>query len=905
MPASDAARQAVEATIRASVTRGERAIALGRLAIGLLALARSVVVWQWAGFGLEHRAALASLAAFGAAGLFLLWELRALRTRDASRALLAFSVFVDTAVCAAALSTNSLWPDSRHPGLLFMPDLAAFVLVASAAGLRLSVGVAAFGGAACLAALGGLVWLDAALFAPLTPAAVQNLSGIAALVLACAVIAGVIAYRTRRIVRNGAERALEAERATRNLGLLLRSHHDVRTLLSSAGLDSDLVLRELEGLGTAADASLLRASRRLRSDLDRVNDSVAEVKQRSHGDLLALEPPERVRPDEVATGVATTLAARFPGVALRVAEGAPPPPVQVAGGAEGLHHVLQLLLVAVCERLAAQRRDVPAVPVAIGFDPETEPGRADGPPSAGVRLEIAVGPAASGAPERDRLGPDLAASPGWEIARRIVEASGGSLALERSAGGGGRVVVALPAGRAPWRLAARRGPLPPEGRRAVEETLAEERARGERLIAAWRLALGVLSIGRSLWVWSAVGWGVAAAPLPLALAAFGSLALFSAGVLLLVRRRAPVALLVGSALLDVALCVVGLSTNVWWPEPGYRGLIFLPELAAFMVPTLVSGLRLSLAASTAALVGSLLGLAGLVAADVAANGPMGEWAFPHLSALVAFIVGVAVVAGITVARTRALVADGAQRALVAERAGRNLDLVFESHQDVRALLASARANAADLARRLESGAVARRARAGELRSLVGQLERDLDAVAAFVDSFRERSYADLLALQSPRPVRVGDTLADVLEQARRRFPDVAFAVAPDVESMRLQVAGGAEGLHHVIHNLVVNACEGDGRRGARRVSLERIPGEDAAGVTLEIADDGPGFPPQWLGQWRGPAGVERTEWPTTKPDGSGLGLGLVRRLVEASQGRLDLANRDRGGARVRISLPPA
>ena len=71
-------------------------------------------------------------------------------------------------------------------------------------------------------------------------------------------------------------------------------------------------------------------------------------------------------------------------------------------------------------------------------------------------------------------------------------------------------------------------------------------------------------------------------------------------------------------------------------------------------------------------------------------------------------------------------------------------------------------------------------------------------------------------------------------------------------------------------------------------------------VVLRVADNGPGIPEDDL---------ERIFDPffTTKPPGKGTGLGLAicARLVEGMEGRLDVANGERGGAVFTIRLPAA
>jgi hypothetical protein len=73
----------------------------------------------------------------------------------------------------------------------------------------------------------------------------------------------------------------------------------------------------------------------------------------------------------------------------------------------------------------------------------------------------------------------------------------------------------------------------------------------------------------------------------------------------------------------------------------------------------------------------------------------------------------------------------------------------------------------------------------------------------------------------------------------------------------------------------------------------RVRGRDAV---IEIADDGPGFPPDVL-----PDVFDRFR----RGDGAGTGLGLaiVRSIVEAHAGRVAARNRAEGGAVVELSLP--
>ena len=78
------------------------------------------------------------------------------------------------------------------------------------------------------------------------------------------------------------------------------------------------------------------------------------------------------------------------------------------------------------------------------------------------------------------------------------------------------------------------------------------------------------------------------------------------------------------------------------------------------------------------------------------------------------------------------------------------------------------------------------------------------------------------------------------------------------------------------------------------VGAERI--NDAPAVCVALRDDGPGFTPEQQ---------QRAFEPffTTKTAGTGLGMGIAKRIVEAHHGRITLGNRPVRGAEVCVILP--
>ncbi len=114
-------------------------------------------------------------------------------------------------------------------------------------------------------------------------------------------------------------------------------------------------------------------------------------------------------------------------------------------------------------------------------------------------------------------------------------------------------------------------------------------------------------------------------------------------------------------------------------------------------------------------------------------------------------------------------------------------------------------------------------------------------------------------------------------------------------SAAVAVAIDADRLMLVLINLIANAVK-HGRRGGRvEVAVEC---DSPRTVTIAVDDDGPGIAPRdrervfALGE-RGP----------TAADGSGIGLALVRMILERAGGRVDIQDSPLGGARFAVTVP--
>ena len=130
----------------------------------------------------------------------------------------------------------------------------------------------------------------------------------------------------------------------------------------------------------------------------------------------------------------------------------------------------------------------------------------------------------------------------------------------------------------------------------------------------------------------------------------------------------------------------------------------------------------------------------------------------------------------------------------------------------------------------------------------------------------------------------------------------------DVDYEAGSVDASAAQFESALINLAINARDALSRRGTVRISVrgaevdgrEPAPARLSRGsyVCIEVADDGCGIPKEHL------ARVTEPLFSTKPPDrGSGLGLSMVKRFAEQSDGALAIHSADGQGTRVQVWLP--
>ena len=143
-------------------------------------------------------------------------------------------------------------------------------------------------------------------------------------------------------------------------------------------------------------------------------------------------------------------------------------------------------------------------------------------------------------------------------------------------------------------------------------------------------------------------------------------------------------------------------------------------------------------------------------------------------------------------------------------------------------------------------------------------------------------------------VRAAVQLADT--KARRGDTSVDVRVPQGLPLIR----GDRHQLVQLFTNLLINAyeaMEGGGRVVITAKTLRVDDGVERRDVVVvELADDGPGMPQETADRVFSP-------FFATKPQGSGLGLSIVGKIVNAHDGSIDLETLPGRGTLIRVTLP--
>jgi two-component system, NtrC family, sensor kinase len=174
-----------------------------------------------------------------------------------------------------------------------------------------------------------------------------------------------------------------------------------------------------------------------------------------------------------------------------------------------------------------------------------------------------------------------------------------------------------------------------------------------------------------------------------------------------------------------------------------------------------------------------------------------------------------------------------------------------------------------------------------LQIVDAQIQQVTRILRTLLDEARQPSIRDVTSIE--------DVVAHVCELATPSLARTGVTLQVSLTGALPPIAADRVQLELALLNLVSNAL--DAMPGGGTLAIRAFAAAD--GVRIEVADTGHGVPSELLARIFDP-------WVTTKPvgQGTGLGLGIVREVVEAHGGRVGVRNNPDGGAVFSIDLPP-
>ncbi|MEW5913433.1 MAG: PAS domain S-box protein [Thermodesulfobacteriota bacterium] len=176
------------------------------------------------------------------------------------------------------------------------------------------------------------------------------------------------------------------------------------------------------------------------------------------------------------------------------------------------------------------------------------------------------------------------------------------------------------------------------------------------------------------------------------------------------------------------------------------------------------------------------------------------------------------------------------------------------------------------------------------------LQRILDNAQRSRDTIKELLQFARQTRQEIRPADLNESLTRTLFLLQNQSLFQNIEIVRDLEPGLPPLPADVQQLNHVFMNIVLNAAEA--MEGQGRIQVRSRRSADGRWAVVEIADSGPGIPPEVLPHIFEP-------FFTTKDEGKGTGLGLsvAFGIIENHHGRIKALSEPGQGTRLVIELP--
>ncbi len=179
--------------------------------------------------------------------------------------------------------------------------------------------------------------------------------------------------------------------------------------------------------------------------------------------------------------------------------------------------------------------------------------------------------------------------------------------------------------------------------------------------------------------------------------------------------------------------------------------------------------------------------------------------------------------------------------------------------------------------------------------------KDIDEKISIIGNAADRVNAhmdDLLNLSKPPLLKLRTANINVLiEESLVEVPPEIFSNIEVVKELKdEQVNVDAERLKRVFINLIRNASESMQGKGKLQITVHRVQIKERKFISIRFEDTGHGIPQE---------GLEKIFNPfyTTKSKGTGLGMVICKRIIDAHQGNIEVQSKVGVGTTVIVQLP--
>ncbi len=176
-----------------------------------------------------------------------------------------------------------------------------------------------------------------------------------------------------------------------------------------------------------------------------------------------------------------------------------------------------------------------------------------------------------------------------------------------------------------------------------------------------------------------------------------------------------------------------------------------------------------------------------------------------------------------------------------------------------------------------------------LKRKIGRIDRELDHLTNYLMNFLR--FARTRAMKITR-FDVAQTVSQVVKFFAPECTSAGITIRSDIQEGQIHIRADEKQLKQLLLNLLLNAKQASQRGSSLFVRLS-AKGDTA---TLEIEDEGSGIPKD---------NIEKIFTPffTTKKGGTGIGMSVVRRIVEDHAGKIAIQSTIGKGTRITITLP--